>query len=148
MSVNATDFLWLLVALGFLAVDAFAGFVLFPIYISAAIVFIVNLFIDNLIIELLLFIILTTVLFLVFRPKIKKFMKDMPKIENKSFVSIGEQFKVEEVDTSGFSGKIKKDGIFYNIYSHQKLNPNDWVKAIKIDGLKVFVEKINKEGEN
>lgn len=39
----------------------------------------------------------------------------MFRIENKSFVFVGDEFFVEEVFEDGYFGKIKKDGIFYNI---------------------------------
>lgn len=143
MNVGIYDFIWLVIAVAFLVADSFAGFVFFPIYISAFVVFIVDLFINNITIELILFIVLAGLIFIVFRPKIKKFMKNMPRIENKSFAKVGEEFIVEEVSDDGYSGKIKKDGVFYNIYCNEKLEMGCKVKVTKIDGLKLFVEKVN-----
>jgi len=145
MNVNIYDFIWLVIALAFLIADTFVGFVFFPIYISAFIVFILDLFINDVFIEVGLFIVLSIIIFLIFKPKIKRFMQNMPKIENRSFVNVGEEFFVEEVSEDKYSGKIKKDGIFYNIFCDKRLEKGDRVKVVKVDGLKVFVEKIEQE---
>ncbi|ABP66477.1 protein of unknown function DUF107 [Caldicellulosiruptor saccharolyticus DSM 8903] len=142
MNVSIYDFIWLVIALAFLIADTFIGFVFFPIYISAFIIFILDLFVNNLFVEVGLFIILSLAIFLVFKPKIKKFMQNMPKIENRSFVNVGEEFFVEEVSEDRYSGKIKKDGIFYNIFCDKKLGKGDRVKVKKVDGLRIFVEKM------
>ncbi|WAM34357.1 NfeD family protein [Caldicellulosiruptor morganii] len=142
MHVGIYDFIWLGIALAFLIADTFVGFVLFPIYISAFIVFILDLFINNAFVEVGLFIVLSTTIFLIAKPRIKSFMRNMPKIENKSFVSVGKEFFVEEVSQDGYSGKIKKDGIFYNIFCDKKLEKGDRVRVVKVDGLKIFVEKM------
>ncbi|BCS81802.1 NfeD family protein [Anaerocellum diazotrophicum] len=143
MNVSIYDFIWLGIALATLAADMFIGFVLFPIYISAFIVFILDLFINHIAVEVGIFIVLTVIIFLIFKPKIKRFLQNMPRIENKSFVSLGEEFFVEEVSEDGYFGKIKKDGIFYNVYSQDKLQIRDKVRVTKVDGLKIFVEKID-----
>ncbi|ADQ46786.1 protein of unknown function DUF107 [Caldicellulosiruptor kronotskyensis 2002] len=142
MNVNIYDFIWLGIALATLAADMFIGFVLFPIYISAFVVFILDLFINNIALEMGIFIVLAIIIFLIFKPKIKRFLQNMPKIENKSFISVGDEFFVEEVSGDGYFGKIKKDGIFYNIYCQEKLQIGDKVRVTKVDGLKIFVEKI------
>ncbi len=145
LNVGVYDFIWLGIALAFLIADTFIGFVLFPIYISAFVVFILDLFINNIALEVGIFIVLAVSIFLIFRPKIKRFLQNMPRIENKSFVSVGDEFFVEEVSEDGYFGKIKKDGIFYNITCSQKLEKGDKVKVIKVDGLKIFVEKSEKK---
>ncbi|ADQ04132.1 protein of unknown function DUF107 [Caldicellulosiruptor owensensis OL] len=142
MNVGVYDFIWLGIALAFLIADTFIGFVLFPIYISAFAVFILDLFVNNIVLEVGIFIILAVSVFLIFKPKIKRFLQNMPKIENRSFVSVGDEFFVEEVSEDGYIGKIKKDGIFYNITSQKKLQIGDKVRVTKVDGLKIFVEKI------
>ncbi|WP_041736802.1 NfeD family protein [Caldicellulosiruptor acetigenus] len=144
MNVGVYDFIWLGIALAFLIADTFIGFVFFPIYISAFVVFILDLFINNIALEVGIFIVLAVGIFLIFKPKIKRFLQNMPRIENKSFVSVGDEFFVEEVSEDGYFGKIKKDGIFYNITCSQKLEKGDKVKVIKVDGLKIFVEKSEK----
>jgi len=145
LNVSVYDFIWLGIALAFLIADTFIGFVLFPIYISAFAVFIIDLFINNIALEVVIFIVLAVSIFLISKPKIKRFLQDMPRIENKSFVSVGDEFFVEEVSEDGYFGKIKKDGIFYNITSSKKLEKGDKVRVIKVDGLKIFVEKIENE---
>ncbi|ADL41954.1 protein of unknown function DUF107 [Caldicellulosiruptor obsidiansis OB47] len=145
MNVSVYDFIWLGIALAFLIADTFIGFVLFPIYISAFAVFIIDLFINNIALEVVIFIVLAVSIFLISKPKIKRFLQNMPRIENKSFVSVGDEFFVEEVSEDGYFGKIKKDGIFYNITSSKKLEKGDKVRVIKVDGLKIFVEKIENE---
>jgi len=145
LNVSVYDFIWLGIAFAFLIADTFIGFVLFPIYISAFAVFIIDLFINNIALELGVFIVLAVSIFLISKPKIKRFLQNMPRIENKSFVSIGDEFFVEEVSEDGYFGKIKKDGIFYNITSSKKLEKGDKVRVIKVDGLKIFVEKIENE---
>jgi len=142
LNVGVYDFIWLGIALATLAADMFIGFVLFPIYISAFVVFILDLFINNIALEMGIFIVLAIIIFLIFKPNIKRFLQNMPKIENRSFVSVGDEFFVEEVSEDGYFGKIKKDGIFYNIYCQEKLQIGDKVRVTKVDGLKIFVEKI------
>lgn len=142
LNIGVYDFVWLGIALAFLIADTFIGFVLFPIYISAFVVFILDLFINNIALEVGIFIVLAVSIFLIFKPKIKKFLQNMPKVENKSFVSVGDEFFVEEVSEDGYFGKIKKDGIFYNIYSQKKLQIGDKVRVTRVEGLKIFVEKI------
>jgi len=125
LNVGVYDFIWLGIALATLAADMFIGFVLFPIYISAFVVFILDLFINNIALEMGIFIVLAIIIFLIFKPKIKRFLQNMPKISE-----------------DGYFGKIKKDGIFYNIYCQEKLQIGDKVRVTKVDGLKIFVEKI------
>ncbi|WPX09463.1 NfeD family protein [Anaerocellum danielii] len=144
MNVGIYDFIWLGIAIAFLIADTFIGFVLFPIYISAFAVFILDLFINNIALEVGIFIILAVSIFLIFKPKIKRFLQNMPRIENKSLVSVGDEFFVEEVSEDGYFGKIKKEGIFYNVSSNEKIQKGDRVRVTRVDGLKIFVEKINK----
>jgi len=84
LNVGVYDFIWLGIALATLAADMFIGFVLFPIYISAFVVFILDLFINNIALEMGIFIVLAIIIFLIFKPKIKRFLQNMPKIENRS----------------------------------------------------------------
>lgn len=143
ISIKTIELIWLLIGLGFIAADAFIGFLFFPIYISSFIVLLISVFIDNVAVEALIFAILTLILYIIFKPKLKKFMKNMPKVENRSFATIGEEFFVEEVfDNNPYQGKIKKNGIFYIVYSNDLLKVGDRVRIIKIDGLKLIVEKI------
>ena len=140
-------YMWLIAAgIFFIAEIITVGFMIFWLGIAALIVCLLSLVIDNLFIQMAVFVILSTLLLFLTRPFVEKFVikKDQKVITN-AFSIIGKQAKViKSMDPITKLGQVKvgQETWTAKTKNDMLLEEGDVVKVDAIDGVKAIVSKI------
>lgn len=109
--------------------------------ISALCSLVLSFFIDNFFIQFLLFVLLGVILLITTRPILKKFIKLNDEATNIDRV-IGMNGIVTEDITKNSYGEVKVDGKRWTAYSDKNIEKDSLVKVLKINGVKIKVEKV------
>ena len=137
---------WLIAAGIFLIAEIITtGFLVFWLGIGALIAMCVSFFIDNLIIQTVVFIISSVILIFATKPLVKKFLHTDKKTETNVFSLIGKKaLVIKDIDNIEGKGQIKVDGEIWSAESANasNLEKGTEVKILKIDGVKAIVEPI------
>ncbi len=137
---------WLIIAGIFLIAEIITtGFFVFWLGIGALIAMCVSFFIDNLIVQMVVFLISSVILIFATKPFIKKFLDNDKKTETNVFSLIGKKaLVIKDIDNIDGKGQIKVDGEIWSAESANtsNLEKGTEVKIIKIDGVKAIVEPI------
>ncbi len=135
--------LWLLLAGVFIIIESFtAGFFVFWFGIGALAALIVSLFIDNVIIQSIVFVISSTLLLILTKPLVKKFIKNNETIPTNVYSLIGKEgLVVENIDNIDGTGKVKVEGELWSATSDTNIEKDTKVKVVNINGVKLKVEK-------
>ena len=100
-------------------------------------------------VQVILFLIVSTLTLLFTRPLVKKFVA--PKITRTNADRIFDKTGVviEMIDNIAGTGTVSVDGKLWTARSEKSdvIQPNEMVKIIRISGVKVFVEKTEKSAE-
>lgn len=107
---------------------------------SAVVSLIVSIFVDNLVIQFGIFVILGVILLITTRPLLIKFLKPKNERTNLDRVIGGKAIVTEEI-LPDEKGEVKIDGKRWTAISKEKLVIGTPVKVLKIDGVKLQVEK-------
>lgn len=136
---------WLIAAGIFLIAEIITtGFLVFWLGIGALIAMCVSFFIDNLIIQMVVFLVSSVILILTTKPFVQKFLNNN-KTETNVFSLIGKKaLVIKDIDNIDGKGQIKVDGEIWSAESANtsNLEKGTEVKIIKIDGVKAIVEPI------
>lgn len=133
---------WLILAGVFIIIEmATVGFFIFWLAIASLVTMLVSFFVDNLVIQLAVFVITSTILFLTTKPLVDKYFnkKTIPtntyKLINKKGI-----VKIDINNTAG-TGQIKVDGEVWSAKSNNDLNipAGTEVEIVNIDGVKLVV---------
>ncbi len=132
---------WLVLFLVLLVVEFMTiGLVSIWFAVGALISFIVSLFVDSFIIQLLVFIIMSIFTLIITRPLIKKF-KASEVIPTNSDRVIGKSGEVTKKIGNNQYGEVKIFGNTWTAYSDSEIEVGERVKVLKIDGVKLIVQK-------
>lgn len=136
---------WLVAAGIFLIAEIVTtGFLVFWLGIGALIAMCVSFFIDNLIIQMVVFLVSSVILIFATKPFVQKFLNNK-KTETNVFSLIGKKaLVIKDIDNIDGKGQIKVDGEVWSAESanSSNLEKGTEVKIIKIDGVKAIVEPI------
>ena len=137
--------IWLIISGICLIVESFTlGFFVFWFSIGAIFALITSLFTTNIIIQSTVFVITSTLLLLLTKPLIKKFVKT-PKTKPTNVYSIigKEGIVLETIDSINGTGKVKVNGELWSAISDSNIEKNEKFKVISVNGVKLKVEKIH-----
>lgn len=137
--------IWLIISGICLIVESFTlGFFVFWFSIGAIFALITSLFTTNIIIQSTVFVITSTLLLLLTKPLIKKFVKT-PKTKPTNVYSIigKEGIVLETIDSINGTGKVKVNGELWSAISDSNIEKNEKIKVINVNGVKLKVEKIH-----
>lgn len=140
-------YIWLIAAgVFFIAEIITVGFMIFWLGIAALIVCLLSLFIENVFIQMAVFVVLSTLLLFLTRPFVEKFViKKDEKVITNAFSIIGKQAKViKTMDSTTKLGQIKVGQETWTAKTANDilLEEGDVVKIESIDGVKAIVSKI------
>lgn len=136
-------FYWLVIAIVLIVIEAVTvNIVSIWFVISSLIAMIVSLFTDNLVIQIGVFVIVGVILLFLTKPIIDKYLKQKNIKTNLDRV-IGMTGIVTEEIKKNSIGEIKVDGKRWSAISNVKIPVGENVKVLKIDGVKLIVEKEN-----
>lgn len=135
---------WLIVAGICFVIESFTiGFLVFWFGIGALAALVASLFISNIWIQSLIFIIVSSLLLIFTKPLVKKFVKEKDVIPTNVYSIIGKEgIVVESIDTINGVGKVKVNGELWSATSLENIEKGTKVKVLKVNGVKLEVEKI------
>ncbi len=135
---------WLILAGVFIIIESITtGFFVFWFAVGALIALIVSLFIDNILIQAVVFIISSALLLVLTKPLVKKFVKNNETVPTNVFRLIGKEGVVlENIDSINGTGKVKVKGELWSATSDENIEKDTKVKVISINGVKLKVEKV------
>ena len=136
---------WLIISGICLIIESFTlGFFVFWFSIGALLALIVSLFTTNIVIQSVVFVVSSTMLLLLTKPLIKKFVKT-PKTKPTNVYSIigKEGIVLETIDNINGTGKVKVNGELWSAISDSNIEKDEKIKVISVNGVKLKVEKIH-----
>lgn len=135
---------WLIVAGICFVIESFTiGFLVFWFGIGALAALVASLFISNIWIQSLIFIIVSSLLLIFTKPLVKKFVKEKDVIPTNVYSIIGKEgIVVENIDTINGVGKVKVNGELWSATSLENIEKGTKVKVLKVNGVKLEVEKL------
>lgn len=135
---------WLIVAGICFVIESFTiGFLVFWFAIGALAALVASLFISNIWIQSLIFIIVSSLLLIFTKPLVKKFVKEKDIIPTNVYSIIGKEgIVVESIDTINGVGKVKVNGELWSATSLENIEKGTKVKVLKVNGVKLEVEKL------
>lgn len=135
---------WLIVAGICFVIESFTiGFLVFWFGIGALAALVASLFISNIWIQSLIFIIVSSLLLIFTKPLVKKFVKEKDTIPTNVYSIIGKEgIVVESIDTINGVGKVKVNGELWSATSLENIEKGTKVKVLKVNGVKLEVEKL------
>lgn len=107
---------------------------------SAIVALIISMFVDNLLLQFGVFVILGVILLITTRPLLIKLLKPKNEKTNLDRVVGGKAIVTEDIFPDE-KGEVKIDGKRWTAISKEKLVVGTPVKVLKIDGVKLQVEK-------
>ncbi len=139
---------WLIAAGIFFIVEIInTGFLVFWLGIGALIAMISSLFISNVYIQALIFLVSSTLLIFFTKPFVKKFTKNDKSVATNAFSIIGSRgIVINEINQLSGTGQIKVNGEVWSAKTDsEEIIPVDaTVEVIKIDGVKAVVKTTSK----
>lgn len=136
--------MWLIVMILFIFVEMFT-FNLVSIWFifGSFLALILSLFVDNFVAQVTVFVITSLITLVLSRPFVKKYMANKIEKTNLDLV-IGKIAIVTVAPTKTNNGQAKVQGKFWTIISEDKIELNDEVEVLEIDGVKLKVRKVDK----
>lgn len=138
-------YIWLIIAGLFIIIETFtSGFLIFWFGIGALVSMIISIFIEDIFIQTIIFIISSVILIFVTKPFVKKFTNSQTISTNINSLIGKTGIVVKEIDNLASVGQVKVNGELWSAKSidNQIISENTKVEIIKIDGVKLIVKTI------
>ncbi len=142
---------WLIAAGVFFVVEmATIGFLVFWLGIGALLAMVTSFITDSIIVQLVVFLITSTLLIIFTRPLVNKFIKIPKEIKTNAYSIIGKKgIVISPINNIEGSGQIKIDGDVWSAKSENDEGiPNDTeIEIVQIDGVKAVVKVVKAKAE-
>lgn len=138
-------YIWLIIAGLFIIIETFTGgFLIFWFGIGALVSMIISIFIEDIFIQTIIFIISSVILIFATKPFVKKFTNSQTISTNINSLIGKTGIVVKEIDNLASVGQVKVNGELWSAKSidNQIISENTKVEIIKIDGVKLIVKTI------
>lgn len=138
-------YIWLIIAGLFIIIETFtSGFLIFWFGIGALVSMIISIFIEDIFIQTIIFIISSVILIFTTKPFVKKFTNSQTISTNINSLIGKTGIVVKEIDNLASVGQVKVNGELWSAKSidNQIISENTKVEIIKIDGVKLIVKTI------
>lgn len=138
---------WLIAAGIFFIIEmATIGFLVFWLGIGSLLAMVTSFITDNILIQVLVFVITSTLLLIFTRPLVNKFIKIPKEVKTNAYSIIGKKgIVVKEINNIEGDGQIKVDGEVWSAKSNtdEIISKDTEIEIVDIDGVKAVVQKIN-----
>ena len=138
---------WLVVAGIFFIIElCTTGFLVFWLGLAALVSMVLSFFTTSIVIQTVVFVILSTILMVFTRPILNKFfkIKDENTLPTNVYSVIGKEgIVVEDINCIDYTGKVKVAGELWSAISNQNIPKGTHIKVTEVDGVKLKVEAIN-----
>lgn len=142
---------WLIAAGVFFIIEmATIGFLVFWLGIGALLAMVTSFITDSILIQVIVFVVTSTLLLIFTRPLVNKFIKVPKETVTNAYSIIGKKaIVVKEINNIEGDGQIKVDGEVWSAKSNtDETIPKDTeVEIVEIDGVKAVVKKINADSK-
>lgn len=142
---------WLIAAGVFFVIEmATIGFLVFWLGIGALLAMVTSFITDSIIVQLVVFLITSTLLIIFTRPLVNKFIKIPKEIKTNAYSIIGKKgIVISPINNIEGSGQIKIDGDVWSAKSENDEDiPNDTeIEIVQIDGVKAVVRVVKAKAE-
>ncbi len=139
---------WLIAAGIFFIIEiATVGFLVFWFGIGALIAMVVSIFVPNVYIQAIVFIVSSTLLIFFTKPFVNKFVNKEKTIATNAYSIIGRTGIVtKEINDLKGTGQVKIGGETWSAktLSEETIPENTEIEVVKIDGVKAIVQKVSK----
>lgn len=138
-------YIWLIIAGLFIIIETFtSGFLIFWFGIGALVSMIISIFIEDIFIQTIIFIISSVILIFATKPFVKKFTNSQTISTNINSLIGKTGIVVKEIDNLASVGQVKVNGELWSAKSidNQIISENTKVEIIKIDGVQLIVKTI------
>lgn len=138
---------WLIIAgLCFVIEIYTVGFFIFWFGIGALLALLISFITNNLFIQVVVFLVSSSLLVVLTKPLMKKFLKNEKSIPTNYFSLIGKTgIVIEKIDTSNSTGQVKVKGELWSATSDSDIEKDSKVKVLSVDGVKLKVEQLKDE---
>ena len=136
---------WLIASGIFFVGEIFTvGFLIFWFGIGALLTMLASFFIQNIFAQAIIFIVSSTILLLLTKPLINKFISKKT-IPTNIYEIIGKKGIVtQEISSSHDKGQVKVGNETWTAISDEKLSLNQEIEVLKVDGVKLIVKSVSK----
>lgn len=138
---------WLIAAGVFFIIEmATIGFLVFWLGIGALLAMVTSFITDSILIQVVVFVVTSTILLIFTRPLVNKFIKVPKETVTNAYSIIGKKaIVVKEINNIEGDGQIKVDGEVWSAKSNtdETISKDTEVEIVEIDGVKAVVKKIN-----
>lgn len=142
---------WLIAAGVFFIIEmATIGFLVFWLGIGALLAMVTSFITDSILIQVVVFVVTSTILLIFTRPLVNKFIKVPKETVTNAYSIIGKKaIVVKAINNIEGDGQIKVDGEVWSAKSNtDETIPKDTeVEIVEIDGVKAVVKKINADSK-
>lgn len=134
---------WLLIVILLIIIEALTTNLITIWFVMSGIVtLIVSLFINNIFLQLFIFVIGGSILMLTTKPILSRYLKQKNVKTNYDRIIGMIGISLSKIDN--FSGEVKVDGKIWNAYSYDVIEANEKVEILKIESTKLEVKKVGK----
>ena len=136
---------WLIIAGLCLVIEIYTlGFFIFWFGIGALFALLVSFLTNNLFIQIVVFLVTSSLLVILTKPLMKKFTKNEKTVPTNFFSLSGKQGIVtKKIDSDNSTGQVKVKGELWSAISDKDIEKDAKVKILGVDGVKLKVEKID-----
>ena len=136
---------WLIIAGLCLVIEIYTvGFFIFWFGIGALFALLVSFLTNNLFIQIVVFLVTSSLLVILTKPLMKKFTKNEKTVPINFFSLSGKQGIVtKKIDSDNSTGQVKVKGELWSAISDKDIEKDAKVKILGVDGVKLKVEKID-----
>lgn len=143
---------WLIAAGIFFIIEmATIGFLVFWLGLGALLAMVTSFITDSILIQVLVFVITSTLLLIFTRPLVDKFIKIPKEIKTNAYSIIGKKgIVISKINNIEGTGQIKIDGEVWSAKSitEEDIPENTEIEIIEIDGVKAVVKEASSKDEN
>ena len=138
---------WLIIAgLCFVIEIYTVGFFIFWFGFGALLALLISFITNNLFIQVVVFLVSSSLLVVLTKPLMKKFLKNENSIPTNYFSLIGKTgIVIEKIDSSNSTGQVKVKGELWSAISDSDIEKDSKVKVLSVDGVKLKVELLKDE---
>ena len=136
---------WLIIAGLCLVIEIYTvGFFIFCFGIGALFALLVSFLTSNLFIQIVVFLVSSSLLVILTKPLMKKFTKNEKTVPTNFFSLSGKQGIVtKKIDSDNSTGQVKVKGELWSAISDKDIEKDAKVKILGVDGVRLKVEKID-----
>ena len=139
---------WLIAAgIFFIMEIATVGFLVFWFGIGALITMVVSIFVPNVYVQAIVFVVSSTLLIFLTKPFVNKFVNKGKSVATNAYSIIGRNGIVtKEINSMEGTGQVKIGGETWSAktISEEIIPENTEIEVVKIDGVKAIVKKVSK----